>query len=400
MLTVVSLFSGTGGFDLACVHLGLETLLACEIDPQARSVFRYHFPNTPIINDIKKIRSRDLAAIKPVDIICAGFPCQDLSVAGQRRGLAGQRSGLFHRIMRLITKFGAPGLRPRWIVLENVPGLLSSDEGRDMGTVLSEMEKRGYGWAYRVLDAQYFGVPQRRRRVFIVGCLGDWVGPAKVLFERESLFGNPPTRRKTGPGVAALTQSGVGTCGADDNQAQAGHIVPVGTVANRDVAYPLKASINKQDESHETFVAHTLRGPDTSNSAREGIGVGEDGDSAFTLQAGHSHAVAFTERGRASGRTLEVQDDISYCLTNPAAGDRTQERQILDTLMQVRRLMPIECERLMGLPDDWTRWGIDDRGEIVELADSPRYRMCGNGVERNNAQWIFNRIQMVDEGEL
>lgn len=206
----------------------METVMACEIDRSARAVFRRHFPHAHIAHDVKHLFKKELNDHGPFDILCAGFPCQDISVAGGRLGLEGARSGLFFRIMRLLPKFE---IKPRWLVLENVGGLLSSSGGRDLGTVVSEMEKRGYWWAYRRTDLQFFGCPQRRKRVFIVGHLGGWAGPAEVLFEPEGRPWDSSPRRKQGTHVAALTSNGVGTCGADDNQAQAGHLIPTHDVA-------------------------------------------------------------------------------------------------------------------------------------------------------------------------
>jgi DNA (cytosine-5)-methyltransferase 1 len=189
MLSAVSLFAGIGGFDLALENNGIPVVAAVEIDKQASGVLAHHFPNTKLFGDIQEVTGDDLrrAGFVPErGIITGGFPCQDLSVAGKRAGLVGERSTLFWEIARIIED-----LLPRWIVLENVPGLLSSNEGRDMGTVVGTLVGLGYGIAYRVLDAQFFGLPQRRRRIFIVGCLGDTgQAPAEVLSLLESLSGS------------------------------------------------------------------------------------------------------------------------------------------------------------------------------------------------------------------
>lgn len=177
-LRVGSLFSGAGGFDIGFCAAGFEPAWFCEIDPTARAVLERHWPSVPCYEDINTL---DPAALTAVDVLIGGFPCQDVSVAGKRAGLAGNRSGLFWQMARIIE-----GLRPTWLVLENVPGLLSSDGPNDMGTVLWALGERGYGWAYRVLDAQHWGVPQRRRRVFIVGHSGaDTRRAAQVLFESD-----------------------------------------------------------------------------------------------------------------------------------------------------------------------------------------------------------------------
>jgi len=214
-LTGVSLFAGVGGFDLAMQRNGIDVVAAVEIDPKARAVLARHFPETTLFNDVTEVTGDDLRSagfIPDRGIITGGFPCQDLSVAGRRAGLAGARSGLFWEIVRLVDD-----LAPRWLVLENVPGLLSSNGGRDMGVVLGALGDLGYGFAYRVLDAQHFGVPQRRRRVFIVAGrragAADHAGPVSVLLEPEGVRGNPAPRDAAGQDVAGTLGGGAGERG-------------------------------------------------------------------------------------------------------------------------------------------------------------------------------------------
>lgn len=214
-LTVVSLFAGVGGFDLAFQRAGAEVIAAVEIDKAARAVLARQFPNTALFPDVTKVTGDELRAVGFVPkrgVVCAGFPCQDLSVAGRRDGLAGTRSGLFWHIVRLLAE-----LHPAWFVLENVPGLLSAEckpkcpggciatHGGAMGAVLGSLGELGYGVAYRVLDAKYFGVPQQRRRVFIVGHLGAPFGAAaEVLFEPEGGFGDSPEGSSTRQAITGL----------------------------------------------------------------------------------------------------------------------------------------------------------------------------------------------------
>src|SRR5262245_16093118 len=153
----LSLFSGIGGFDLGFDLAGLVTDAFVEIDKTCQAVLSTHFPHVQVIEDVRDCDGKWFAGI---DVICGGFPCQDLSVAGKRAGLAGERSGLWHEFARIVGEAG-----PQWVVVENVPGLLSSNRGRDMGAVVGSLVDMGYGVAWRVLDAQGFGVPQRRRRV-------------------------------------------------------------------------------------------------------------------------------------------------------------------------------------------------------------------------------------------
>ena len=193
-LTAVSLFAGVGGFDLAMQRNGIKTVATVEIDKNARGVLQRRFPDATHFEDVTKVTGDELRAagfIPSRGIITGGFPCQDLSVAGKRAGLAGKRSGLYWEIIRLVEE-----LSPAYLVLENVPGLLSSNGGRDMGTVIGALSTRGYGVSWRVLDAQYFGVAQRRRRVFIVGCLGDGERSSKILALSEGMPGDSLSIRK------------------------------------------------------------------------------------------------------------------------------------------------------------------------------------------------------------
>lgn len=210
-LTAVSLFAGVGGFDLALERAGVKVVAAVEIDKNARGVLAKQFPNTKLFNDVTTVTGKDLrdaGFIPEHGIITGGFPCQDLSVAGKRAGLAGQRSGLYWQIVRLVEE-----LSPKYLILENVPGLLSSNGGKDMGTVIGALTDRGYGVGWRVLDAQYFGVAQRRRRVFIVGCLGDdGAAPSEILALCEGLSGDTPSRKSKGknPATDAGTSAPIG----------------------------------------------------------------------------------------------------------------------------------------------------------------------------------------------
>jgi len=203
-MKAVSLFAGVGGFDLALETAGVPVVASCEIDKHARAVLAKQFPNSTLINDVKDVTGdqlRELGFNGSEGIIVGGFPCQDLSVAGKRAGLAGSRSGLFWEICRILDETKA-----KWFVLENVPGLLSSNDGRDMGTVIQALAERGYGIAYRVLDAQYFGVAQRRRRVFIVGCLGDdGSAPSEVLALIEGMRGHIKAGDKKRKVIASAT---------------------------------------------------------------------------------------------------------------------------------------------------------------------------------------------------
>ena len=210
--TAVSLFAGVGGFDLALERAGVKVVASVEIDKKAQGVLRRHFPNSTIFGDVTGVTGEQLiaAGFEPRGgIITGGFPCQDLSVAGKRAGLAGKRSGLFWEICRLIDETGS-----ETIILENVPGLLSSNNGRDMAVVIEALVERGYRVGWRVLDAQYFGVPQRRRRVFIVGCLGNTGRtPEEILNITQSRAGYLEASQSEGKDSARKVADSVGEGG-------------------------------------------------------------------------------------------------------------------------------------------------------------------------------------------
>lgn len=357
-LTVGSLFSGCGGFDMGFTAAGCRIAWACEIEPKPLAVFRRHHPGVTVHHDVKELRGE---AIEPVDALLAGFPCQDVSIAGKREGLAGERTGLFFEVVRLARELRP---RPRWLVLENVPGLLSSHAGRDMAAVLRELHGLGYRGGWRVLDLQWFGVPQRRRRVFFVFHLGDWRRAAEILFDGESLLGNPPPRRGPGQDVAGSIAARTGRNGGASNQElDAGQII-----------------------------AHSLRA--------EGFDAGEDGTGRGTPLV-----ACFAVRGRGEGPILDAREDgTANAILAPSGGrggTGCGAVAIASTSSIVRRLTPRECERLMGWPDDYTAWGIDDAGQRIDMADSPRYRMCGNGVGRQHGEWLARRIvaQIMEEAQ-
>lgn len=234
-MKAVSLFAGVGGFDLALERAGVPVVASVEIDKHARGVLQQQFPNTKHLEDVQNVTGdqlRELGFDGSDGVIVGGFPCQDLSVAGKRAGLAGGRSGLFWEVCRILDETKA-----KWFILENVPGLLSSNNGRDMGTVIQALVERGYGVAYRILDAQFFGVPQRRRRVFIVGCLGDdGRAPAEVLALIEGMrrySAEINQKRKKTPSATPLSTGEHGRKVANAIPAEIYHHA---TVVNQDVS--------------------------------------------------------------------------------------------------------------------------------------------------------------------
>ncbi len=372
-LTFGSLFSGIGGFDLGLERAGMTPAFQCEIDPAARRVLARHWPDVPIHEDVKESSGDRLT---DVDVLCGGFPCQDLSVAGRRAGLAGERSGLFHEFMRL-----ADELAPRWVLIENVPGLLSSNEGRDMGTVVGTLGELGYGWAYRILDAQYFGVAQRRRRVFIVGRAGDAARACQVLFEPESGAGHPPPSRQAGEGAAGAATDGAGVTGTLRSHMRPGSNSLSGTVAatlNSGVPELARCVTTGQrlDLDTEDFIAFYS----SSGLAQ----TYHDNVSPPVTVAGGSHppAVAYNPY-----RTLEkdgsiTSDVASRPVVDALHGPTGNMEPLIAQPMAVRRLVPSECERLQGFPDGWTE------GET----DGARYRQLGNAICVPVAEWIGRRM--------
>lgn len=383
-MKAISLFSGVGGFDLGFERAGIETVLQVEIDAWKLGVLARHWPNVERIADVKDLRQahataqqgrcRDLdresgrasaqslreqrESHDGIDLIYGGFPCTDVSVAGKRAGLAGDASGLWFEFHRVLSE-----LRPAWTVIENVPGLLSSNRGRDFATILGGLEELGYGWAYRILDARYFGVAQRRRRVFVVGHLGDSLGPAAVLAVCEGCGGDSTPSGQTGQGVAySLAASARGTGDGHGQGWNTTYVIPV--------ARSQTARNERLDGDSENFiVAGSLQASDGHHGHRSPRGDGSDNLIAAPLTAG-----GHPESNR-PGRHREDDENLV-----PISGP-----------FGVRRLTPLECERLMGWPDGWTEHTADGRS----VPDSVRYAMCGDGVVSQVAEWIGRRLVHV-----
>ena len=219
--TVGSLFSGIGGFDLGLERAGWTVRWQVESNPFRRQVLKRHWPQVELRNDIRT----DTNGLERPDLICGGFPCQDVSVAGKREGLAGERSSLWYEFARIVAD-----TRPPWVLVENVPGLLSSNEGKDFEIVVSGLAECGYGVAWRVLDSQNFGVPQRRRRVFIVGYLGAPC-PPEVLFESEGSGGDSAAGEEAKKEVTNSLRASTGSRGTDDPDRYPAYIPEVRTFA-------------------------------------------------------------------------------------------------------------------------------------------------------------------------
>jgi DNA (cytosine-5)-methyltransferase 1 len=233
MLTGVSLFAGVGGFDLAMQRQGVKVVASVEIDKKCNEVLARQFPDATQFTDVTTVTGKDLinAGFTPsTGIITGGFPCQDLSVAGKRAGLAGERSGLFWEIARLVEE-----TQSEYFIIENVPGLLSSNDGKDFGVVVGTMADIGYSLGWRVLDAQHFGVPQRRKRVFIVGRRATNGGVAEILFKSEGLRRNPTQSNEERQGITASSNTSVALgSGKDIANCLPAELYHHGTVVNQD----------------------------------------------------------------------------------------------------------------------------------------------------------------------
>lgn len=277
-----SVCSGIGAPEAAWLPLGWECAWQAEIEPFPSAVLAHRFPGVPNLGDITAPDFIERAkGYGPVQLIVGGTPCQSFSVAGLRKGLADPRGGLALRFLEIARDLG-----PRWVVWENVPGVLSSDGGRAFGAFLGGLAELGYGWSYRVLDAQFFGVAQRRRRVFVIGCLGDWRPAAAVLLERESLSGDPPPRREKGAGTSAgvapgLRGSGPGCARTGDSRGQDPVVAVGGGVAHTLRAEGADASEDGSGRG-TPMVAEREREPTAGSrvvppgAGREGGGLGHE----------------------------------------------------------------------------------------------------------------------------
>ena len=421
-MNYLSVCSGIEAATVAWHDMGWNPLAFSEIEKFPSEALKHHYPTVPNLGDMTKYKEWDFGANR-LDLLVGGTPCQSFSVAGLRKGLEDPRGNLALVYCGILDKF-----RPKWFVWENVQGVLSSSGGRDFGSFLGALAELGYGFSYRVLDAQYFGVAQRRKRVFVVGHFGDWRPTAKVLFEPESLCGNSKESRKPREEVAATITARFGASrnnfeelapvldtpkpilfearSPDGCPRIHGDIVPTLTTAQGGGITPCVA------------IQGNLIGRDAGGP--QGIGVAENAP-MYTLTKGDVHAVvhAFKVRGgcEGGGKGYLGKDELAFTLSTHQdqhiaigfdsynlceTGNVTQTLKspqggVLESIggvrqgMAVRRLTPVECERLQGFPDNYTN--------IKEnCPDSPRYKALGNSMAVPVMKWIGNRIQMVEDG--
>jgi DNA (cytosine-5)-methyltransferase 1 len=311
-LRFISFFAGIGGFELGLENVGFECVAQVEIDKHCKGILNKHYPNVKKFGDVKNINPKNLPQ---ADLYVGGFPCQDLSLCAnkKRRGFNGERSSLWYEFIRFIEN-----RNPAYVIAENVKGLLSSRKGQDMGIVVRSLVERGYSCEWRVLDSRFFGLAQRRERVFLVAThTKRHIGNKKyksILFEQERVFGD--------------------SC---KNQAE---------------------ESGSGQKSYKSTKERLLR-----------------------------KMVALGTNKPCIGEGLRVYSDkgVSPTLTG------TIKNILTDGI--VRKLTPLECERLQGFPDNWTKFGINERGEEYEVPKTARYRQCGNAVSVNVAEWIGDKIK-------
>lgn len=361
-ITLGSLFDGIGGWPLAALHAGAKAVWASEIEKFPQAVTKIRFPDMLQLGDITQI---DGAKIEPVDIICMGSPCQDLSIAGRQKGLEGEKSGLFYKAVDVISgmRTATKGRYPRFVVWENVPGAFNSNRGNDFRAVLQALTKAkvpmpGSGkWAtagmvrsqecdvaWRQFDAQFWGVPQRRKRIFLVADFATAGRCAdKVLFECESLSGDITSGEKKREEAATRATGSTYQTVAGNPICVAGFKLGQGSKAR---------SIGYQKELAPALSSIYGIGQDAYNQ-------GQNGKYGIT-----------------------VNKELQPTIVAKRAG-------AVFSCQNVRRLTPLECERLQGLPDNWTL--IDDQS----CSDTTRYKALGNGMAQPCADFIIRRIAEV-----
>lgn len=384
-LIVGSTFTGVGGADLGFEWAGFDIAWQCELDKWKRSVLAAHWPSVPCYDDITTMPDPP-----PVDVMVGGFPCQDLSVAGQRKGFTGERSVLAFEFLRI-----AEAIKPRWLVLENVPGLLSSNKGLDFQRLLSEVAACGYGVGYRCLDARYFGVAQRRRRIFVVA-------------RRAETNINP--RVASGLALRALCESGSGditpcvppwqdTTRTIGGSTEEGRIV--GALSVRGYTQYTDQEFVRGGQlvtEHDTIAYRKSSRVSTPGTAETWVDDGQ-ANTLNSFDVGDvrtTHAVvasAYSIREDGAADTFSATPiDTARCLQKhqPSVQSHHAQTFIAQPPSIVRRLTPTECEALMAWPRNHTA------PEGIKAPDSRRYAACGDGIVANVAYWIAQRINMIE----
>jgi DNA (cytosine-5)-methyltransferase 1 len=409
-MTYATAFSGVEGSGQGLEAAGFRQLWACEKDKPAASVIRYHYPDLPIYDDIQTIPAGEVAI---PDILWGSPPCQDLSVAGKRKGLEGQRSGLFYDFITTADQLVRRGTR--FVFMEQVPGLLSSNGGEDFRSVLlAFLDIGAVDVAWRVLDSQWFGVAQRRRRMFFaVDFGGECAG--EILALAESLRGHPAPIREKGQVAPTLFASGAGTSRTASCATESEFLIPEvsGTLGcpkggwstsmdnsgafipepvmvrwaseGGDTIQPIADTLRSEAEHNYQFVCESVSGDVAHALTSEGSDASEDG----TGRGAPIVAFSCKDNGRdAQIRVTPTLRAMNYDHSHLNGGGQLA----IAEFRRVRRLTPRECERLQGFPDDWTRWGVTEDGRTVEISDAQRYKMCGNAVTSTVPKWMAGNL--------
>lgn len=356
---VWSFFSGVGGFDLGLERAGFRVTVQCEADPWRRKVLAARFPNVALYEDVRTFGA-DLRSERP-HLLCGGFPCQDLSVAGKRRGFDGDRSVLFYEFARIADESQA-----EWLLIENVPGLFSSHSGADFGALLEALADIGYeDVAWRVLDSRFFGVPQRRRRVFILARRGRGESASTVLLDPQGGYGSAQEMPASGEAVAGTLGGGSGTRGFPDDLDRCGAYLPA-----------------RQGDGFVLTDGYPDSGviPWVENQRSEVRIVG-DGTYVGALPA---------QPGQKQAPMLAFPDPAGTLTTRYAKGINST---VDDGAVIVRRLTPIECERLQGFPDNWTCLCESQCSSLEPGCPvGKRISAMGDAVTVPVIEWIGRRI--------
>jgi DNA (cytosine-5)-methyltransferase 1 len=375
-MNYLSVCSGIEAATVAWHNLGWKPVGFSEIEKFPSQVLAHHYPQVTNFGDMTKYKEWNIN--EPVGLLVGGTPCQSFSVAGLRKGLEDPRGNLALTYVGILDKF-----RPKWCIWENVPGVLSSNGGRDFGAFLGALVELGYGFSYRVLDAQNFGVPQRRRRVFVVGCLGGWESAAEVLFESESLSGDIKPSRKEKQEIANSFVPSVANClqtTCNDYSRANGFNMITHCVDKFPTLLFSTAGVSRPGNAvtkHQTYIAYALQGAGSTSQNANGSGFKEE--QSFTLNATDVHGVAqFCDTYNGT-----IQGNVAATMTADMAGPTHSGPKIMQN-MAVRRLTPVECERLQGFPDNYTN--------IPKAADGPRYKSLGNSMAVPVMKWIGKRI--------
>ena len=378
-LNYLSVCSGIEAATVAWHHMEWKPVGFSEIEKFPSQVLAHHYPQVTNFGDMTKYKEWKLD--DSIGLLVGGTPCQSFSVAGLRKGLDDPRGNLALTYVGILDKF-----RPKWCIWENVPGVLSSGNGRDFGAFLGALGELGYGWAYRVLDAQNFGVAQRRKRVFVVGCLGGWESAAKVLFESESLSGNIKQGKKTREKSSNYVANCAGTLCARDYKGLSSDDVQNGkAIVEVYENHPSDSRVKPMGDVCQTITSSWGTGGGNIPFALQGNLIGRDeggpqgigvsgNNTMYTLTKTDVHAVATSFNVNARPDEMKFLEEQSNTLT-------TSQNSGVFKNMAVRRLTEVECERLQGFPDNYTN--------IKENCPSgARYKALGNSMAVPVMRWI------------